>query len=177
MGGIEALEERVRSAVDANLETPCIRNQRCLTLCAVANVYGGNETRAQELEDEARQLGMEGYANILNPPWVRLALARGDLDEVESLLESDMRRAFSYGESNAACRLDGLAALRARERIEDGAAPVVPGAYIEPFALRALGIVSDADLIEQAQTRFESSASTGMRRRPPRWLGASRCRG
>ena len=66
-----------------------------------------------------------------------------------------MRRAFSYGESNAACRLDGLAALRARERIEDEAPPlVVPGAYIEPFALRALGIVSDADLIEQAQTRF-----------------------
>jgi class 3 adenylate cyclase len=154
--GIEALEERVRSAVAANLETPCIRNQRCLTLCAVANVYGGNETRAQELEDEARQLGMEGYANVLNPPRVRLALARDDLDEVERLLEPDMLRAFSYGESNAACRLDGLAALRARERIEDEAPPlVVPGAYIEPFALRALGIVrGDADLIEQAQTRF-----------------------
>ena len=154
--GIRALEERVRSAVAANLETPCIRHERCLTLCAVASVYGGNETHAQELEDEARQLGMEGYANVLNPPRVRLALARGDLDEVESLLEPDMLRAFSYGESNAACRLDGLAALRARERIEDEAPPlVVPGAYIEPFALRALGIVrGDADLIEQAQTRF-----------------------
>jgi hypothetical protein len=99
---------------------------------------------------------MEGYANILNPPRVRLALARDDLDEVERLLEPDMRRAFSYGESNAACRLDGLAALRARERIEDEAPPlVVPGSYIEPFALRALGIVrGDEELIEQAQTRF-----------------------
>jgi class 3 adenylate cyclase len=153
---IGALEERVRSAVAANLQTPCIRNPRCLLLCAVANVHAGAEERARELDQEAAQLGMEGYAQILNPPRMRLALARGDLDEVERLLEPDMRRSFAYGESNAATRLDGLAALRAQERIEDEAPPfVVRGAYIEPFALRALGVVrGDEELIEQAQTRF-----------------------
>ena len=54
--------------------------------------------------------------------------------------------------------LDGLAALGARERIEDEAALALrPGTYLEPFALRALGIVRhDRALIERAADHFES---------------------
>jgi hypothetical protein len=57
-----------------------------------------------------------------------------------------------------AAHLDGLAALGARERIEDEARRALrPGTYLEPFALRALGIVrQDRALIERAADRFES---------------------
>jgi hypothetical protein len=54
--------------------------------------------------------------------------------------------------------LDGLTALRDRERVEAEALPLQrPSTYLEPFALRALGIVrEDAALIEQATARFEA---------------------
>jgi hypothetical protein len=55
-----------------------------------------------------------------------------------------------------AAHLDGLAALGARDRVEAEAAPVVPGTYLEPFGLRARGIVSeDRELIAQAAELFE----------------------
>jgi hypothetical protein len=58
----------------------------------------------------------------------------------------------------AAARLDALAALGRRERVEQEAEPLLrPNSYLEPFALRALGLVrEDRDLIAQAIERFES---------------------
>ena len=57
-----------------------------------------------------------------------------------------------------AAHLDGLASLGAGERIEDEASRALrPGTYLEPFALRALGVVrNDQALIEQAADRFEN---------------------
>ena len=60
--------------------------------------------------------------------------------------------------SAMAAHLDALAALGARERVLEEAKPSLrPGTYLEPFALRALGIVDgDRSLIEQAVGHFES---------------------
>jgi hypothetical protein len=62
------------------------------------------------------------------------------------------------GPGCTAGRLDGLAALRDRQRVEAEAAPLLrPGIYVEPFALRALGIVRGDDaLIERAIVRFDA---------------------
>jgi hypothetical protein len=57
-----------------------------------------------------------------------------------------------------ATHLDGLAALGERERVETQAGRLLqPNTYLEPFALRALGVVrEDASLIERAAGRFEA---------------------
>jgi hypothetical protein len=55
-------------------------------------------------------------------------------------------------------RLNGLVALDRRAEIEDEAPGLAkPGAYLEPFALRALGFARrDDGLIRQAIERFEA---------------------
>ena len=55
-------------------------------------------------------------------------------------------------------RLDALAALRDPARLEQEAPQhLKPGTYLEPFALRALGIARENEtLIEQAQERFHA---------------------
>jgi len=52
--------------------------------------------------------------------------------------------------------MDALAALRDAAQIEADVRPLLmPGTYLEPFALRALGIVrEDEALIERAHERF-----------------------
>jgi hypothetical protein len=54
-------------------------------------------------------------------------------------------------------RLDGLAALRDRPAVEAEAAPHLrPSRYLEPFALRALGVVrEDETLIARSLAAFE----------------------
>jgi hypothetical protein len=57
-----------------------------------------------------------------------------------------------------AARLDALGALRRSEQVE-AEAPLllVPGTYLEPFALRALARVrGDVELLHQAAERFEA---------------------
>jgi hypothetical protein len=53
-------------------------------------------------------------------------------------------------------RLDGLATIRDRERTEEEAGRLLrPNTFLEPFALRSLGVVrEDESLIEQARERF-----------------------
>jgi hypothetical protein len=65
-------------------------------------------------------------------------------------------QAFYLGSQTAL--LDGLAAIRDRQRVEEATQRLlVPGTYLEPFALRALGVVrEDETLIEQAFERFEA---------------------
>jgi class 3 adenylate cyclase len=145
----------VRRAVDDNEATPCIRNARSLFLCAVAHMVSGDDSAAAQLEQAAIALDMHSPA--LLGPRLRLALGRGDLVEARRLLDepADHRITFDLLALRAT-RLDALAALRNVDVVEAEAdAYRRPGTYLEPFALRALGIVrEDETLIEQAQVRF-----------------------
>jgi hypothetical protein len=100
---------------------------------------------------------MTGYGTVLDTPRIQLALHRGDLDAVASLLgEPAVRRTNWFYLSSMATHLDALAALRDRERVECEANSVLrPNTYLEPFGLRALGIVrEDQALIERAAATF-----------------------
>ena len=154
-----ALEESVQSAVAENRGTPCIRNSRSLLVCALAHAHVGNEEESRRLEEEGEANAMTGYGTVLDTPRLQLALHRGDLEAVESLLgDPAVRTGNWFYLSSMAAHLDGLGAIRARERLEKEAAPVLqPGTYLEPFALRALGLVrEDETLVARAAERFEA---------------------
>jgi len=100
---------------------------------------------------------MDGYGLTIDAVSVRLALLRDDLEAVQRLLELPL--GLSYTETAVrSARLDALAALHDRERLEEEAPPLVqPNTYLEPFALRALGLVrEDDELVGQALARFEA---------------------
>jgi hypothetical protein len=79
-------------------------------------------------------------------------LAHGALDEVEGLVteQRSFQQIFHLGPQ--AALLEGLTALRDRERTEAEAEPLLKaGMYLEPFASRALGIVrEDDELVRKA---------------------------
>ena len=153
------LQPRVEDAVAANIATPCVLNERALLVCALARAYLGDEEEARRLEQEAGAHRMTGYGPMQDAPRVQLALHRNDLVAVESFLgEPGVRRSTTYYLSSMATHLDGLAALGERERVETEADRLLqPNTYLEPFALRALGVVrEDASLIERAAGRFET---------------------
>jgi hypothetical protein len=98
---------------------------------------------------------MESQA--LLAPRLRLALARGEFEAGRRLLDGAVARTFAFdGIAFRAARLDVLASARELAKVEDEAPTYLQrGTYLEPFALRALGIVrEDEALIEQAQERF-----------------------
>jgi class 3 adenylate cyclase/tetratricopeptide (TPR) repeat protein len=144
-------------AVANNLATPCTMNARSLLVCALAAAHAGDHDEARRLETSADALKMEGYGFTIDAPRLRLALIRGDLDTAERLLESDEAMYFAETAAQAA-RLDALTALGKRERAEEEAMPLIrPNTYLEPFALRALGVVREEEgLVEQAAARFEA---------------------
>lgn len=155
---IRALVKRMEEAVAANLDTPCARNPRSLLICAAASEAGGDREEAARLERAADDLGMKGYDYLMEPPRIRLAMLRGNLDRVGELVDVPPSHTLSFGLAATAARLDALAAVRDRERAEAETAKFLrPGAYLEPFALRALGVVrEDEDLIRKALERFEA---------------------
>jgi len=155
---IRALTQLVEERVAANVSTPCVRNARSLLLCAVAWAYGGDDSRAIGLERGAQELGMDGYGYALDPPRLRLALIRGDLAAAKHLLAVRPARTYTMGVGLLAARLDGLAAIGDGQRIEAEAPPFLrSGIYLEPFALRALGIVrQDRRLVDSAVARFRA---------------------
>ena len=146
----------VEEAVAANMATPCRRNPRNLLVCAAAHLEAGDDDEAARLERAADACGMEDSGSGLTGARLRLAILRGDLDAVERLLTPRTRFGCFFGPAAIAARLDGLAALRDQDRIEQEAPPLLRhGTYTEPFALRALAIVRDDEtLIEQALARF-----------------------
>ena len=87
-----------------------------------------------------------------------MALVRGDLDSARRILEGLPPRGDAFGLDGPAARLDALAALGERERVEAEAAPFVSQpSYTRPFALRALGITrGDASLVDEAAESFEA---------------------
>jgi hypothetical protein len=157
-GPIE-LQERVERAVAENITTPCVRNARSLLVCALAHAHLGDEDEAERLEREGERQAMTGYGTVIDTPRLRLALHRNDLSAVESLLgEPAVRSSNWFYLSSMAAHFDGLAAIGARNRIEsDATGALQPRTYLEPFALRALGVVRhDRILLERAADRFES---------------------
>ncbi len=158
---IRELEGRAADTVEANLDTPCVRNARSLLLCAIARLYNGDDDEARRLEERAEEISLDGYGLTLDAPRIRLALLRGDLARAEGLLAeagSALHKGRSFYLGSQTALLDGLAALGARERVEAEAKVLLkPNTYLEPFALRALGIVrEDGGLIDQAVERFEA---------------------
>jgi tetratricopeptide (TPR) repeat protein len=157
--GVVELQQKVEKAVAENLATPCVRNARSLLVCSLARAHLGDQEEAVRLEREAETRAMSGYGTVLDTPRLQLALLRNDLASVESLLgQPAVRTTNWFYLSSMAAHLDGLAALGARERIEmEASRALQPGTYLEPFALRALGIVrQDEALIERATNSFEA---------------------
>jgi hypothetical protein len=159
---VRELQERTEAVVATNVVTPCIRNARSLLVCALANACLGDEESSRRLEEAAQEHWMEGYGGHLDTPRMRLALVRGDLELVQSLLaQPDQSRGWYKGWLSLVtrvARLDALAAIGEGERAEEEAALLLrPGKYPEPFALRVLGIVrGDETLIEQADECFRA---------------------
>ena len=87
-------------------------------------------------------------------------MARGDLEQLEGLLEKiDLWHWVLHGHLvGVTTRLETLVALGRTEAVEEAASKLMlPGTYVEPFALRALGrIHNDASLLLQAAERFKA---------------------
>jgi hypothetical protein len=97
---------------------------------------------------------------VLDTPRLWLALLRDDLEQVERILaeplpERGWHRAWLLLSTHSA-RLDALARLGRREEIEAWVPPRT-GTYLEPFHLRALGLVrEDERLLERSLAAFEA---------------------
>jgi class 3 adenylate cyclase/tetratricopeptide (TPR) repeat protein len=156
---ILALEAAATVAIEANLETPCVRNPRSLLVCGLAHAQIGDVKSALRLESQADEMGYDARVALAGP-YIRLALARGDLDAAEESLAwlSSVGPASSwFALSAVSAKLDALAALGDRAAVEaEAQLHARPGTYLEPFALRALGRVrKDDQLVAQALDRFE----------------------
>jgi class 3 adenylate cyclase len=154
--GLAANTDRALSAIEANLATPCVRNPRDLLLCALAHLCLGDESRAQELERDGLRIAGEGYETYLSGPQLRIAMQRDDRRTLESLVDLPVERALVWGPGIFAARLDAFIALGRHDRIEAEAPQLLqPGAAVEPFALRALGVArNDDELLARADERF-----------------------
>jgi len=104
----------------------------------------------------------EGYESIVAGPIAQLALLRGDVDEALAIVPpfNDYYLQTWFALPIAAARMDALAAARDRATLEREAPPLIRhGMYMEPFALRALGVVrEDEEMISRAADRFDALA-------------------
>ena len=160
---VRRLQHRVERAVADNQGTPCVLNPRTLFSCAVACGELGLDAEAQRLEEAAVEQGFQdgGMGFWLDPPPAHLALLRGDLERVDALLESSgatWHWSLDGSLYALATKLEALIALGRTSEAEEAATPLLqPGTYLEPFALRTLGLArSDRTLTEQAVERFEA---------------------
>ena len=153
---IRAVGGRLENAVAANAGTRCHLDARALLDCALAAHLSGDmaeATRFEALADEAMMPGISGLT--VEAPRLRLAIARRDTATIERLLCVPTNLTYTVLATTSA-RLDGLAALDRGAEVEALAPALLqPGTYLEPFALRALGVVRrDADLMERGQAAF-----------------------
>jgi tetratricopeptide (TPR) repeat protein len=158
------LSDRTEAAVEANLDTPCIRNSRVLLVTAHAAAVQGDLERARAYERRAGELELKGHNLALAAPWLRLAILRNELENLDSVAPSLslLRARTFFALSTVAAQLDALAATGDRARLEHEApALAMPGTYLEPFALRALGRVRrDDELVTRAARLFEEMGLT-----------------
>jgi class 3 adenylate cyclase len=147
---------RVEADVVANRATPCALEVWTLLGCALAHVHQGNEDEARRLEQVSDDLGMEGYDQYFACQRIEIAVARGDLPTLERTLATWDPSGLEEI-SDPVAHLNALVALQRRDRIEEVAPRlVIPGSYLEPFALRALGFARRDDaLIQRAVDRFD----------------------
>ena len=166
---VQALTPQAEYAVEANSTAPCPSNASCLLYCALANLNRGDEIEATRLEAEAEVQILDPYRSFYLGPKLRLALARDDVTAVKRLVDSvDLQPRAGIGVAaginrvrqadGAAAFLDALVALGAHDRIESEAPQWVNSrSYVEPFALRALGVArTDDRLLGEATTRFRA---------------------
>jgi hypothetical protein len=158
--GVRNLQERTELAVTQNAGTPCVYNARCLMSCAAACGELGLNAEARRLEDAVAALGFEGYGFWLDPLRARFAIARGDLVALAELVEESEKWLWAVYDHvfGAATRLEALVALgRLDQAAEDATRLVQPDTYLEPFALRTLGLArQDEGLLARAVERFEA---------------------
>ena len=154
---IHELTPRTEQATEQST-TRCLHSRLGLLTCALASAYLGDDEDARRLEARSHAYGSDRYGREESPIW--LALHRGDLDAVDRLLvelerpEKPLLRSRKL--TPVAARLDALAALGRRDSLERDAPSLLrAGTYLEPYALRALGLVrEDSTLLEQAADRF-----------------------
>jgi DNA-binding SARP family transcriptional activator len=156
----DELGPRAEESILANLETPCVRSPRSLMVLAVAEHILGDRDKAAQYEALADDFGMEGYGHVLETPRLRLALLRDDRETAERLVFEPLPdRGWHRGWmllSTESVRLDALARLGLREQVEAWP-PEKPHTYLEPFRLRALGLVrEDEELLGAALREFEA---------------------
>jgi len=167
---LRALTPEAEHAVVANSEAPCPSNASCLLYCALAALQCGDATEVARLETEADARMLDPYRSLYWGPKFRLALARDDVPALERLVDSvDFRPGAAGGadagvdrvrlDDGAAAFLDALVALGAVDRIEEEAPRWVnERTYVQPFALRALGIArADGRLFDEATVRFREN--------------------
>jgi hypothetical protein len=155
---VAELAQEADAAAAANADFACQFNWRTLLVCALGPQYLGDAREAQRLEAEARASAVVYGPPEREPALLRLSLLRGDLDEAERILSALPATGDPFGLDAPAARLDALAALGDRERIEAEALPFADRrSYSHPFALRALGIArEDSSLVERAASEFDS---------------------
>jgi hypothetical protein len=130
-------------------------------MCTLGHLEGGQSAEADRLEGAAAAQMIEGQRSYYDRYWLRLMLARADLQGVERLVGSfdlDNLPDNPYRHDLPPAVLDALVALRDHKAIERVAPRWLrPQTYAEPFALRALGVArGDAELLGEASSRFRS---------------------
>jgi hypothetical protein len=158
---IRALEERVRTAVEANAGTPCTQNARALLICSIAAEVLGDRAGSARLEREADALGLPGR-HVLDTPRIRLALLRGDRDRAAELLDGLRSGTGWYGRghwttfSTLVTEVDAAGLLGRADVLERLRASLVrPGRYVELLMLRAEARVhGDTELLDEAAAAF-----------------------
>jgi class 3 adenylate cyclase len=151
------LEERTRRVVEANLDTPCMRNALSYLLLSAAHAYAGDGAHSRRLEERGEEIAYPDW-NLPNILRLRLALARGERERLEDLLGKvqEPEGESWFGLISLTTRLDALAAIGARDQVEIEVGRLRRGnPYLKAFALRSLGVVRGEEAsIQQAAESF-----------------------
>ncbi|MGH2382225.1 MAG: ATP-binding protein, partial [Candidatus Limnocylindria bacterium] len=152
------LAGRAEVAASANEDFPCQFNWRMLLVCALGLAQLEQDDEARRLEAVGRATAVVAGPAEREPSLLRLALFRGRHGDARQILENLPPTRGPWAVDTAAARLDALALLGERKRVELEAAPYLEEpSYTEPFALRAIGLVrSEASQLRKAATRFKT---------------------
>ncbi len=155
---VRQLTPRAERAVEANNDTPCSGNVGALLRAALASAHDGDDTESRRLEAAADAIWLEAFRSSHTAVKIWLAVVRNNLDALPGLVDSLDLEPVPAAFADAAALFEALAALGDRERIEAEAPQWLrPGTYVEPFALKALGVArEDEQLLHEAAARFEA---------------------